>query len=30
MMVERTLDGAVGESSADQEIRESNAAVHNL
>ena len=29
-MVKRKLDGAVDESSADQEICKSNAAVHNL
>ena len=30
MMVERKLDGAVDESSMDQEIHKSDAAVHNL
>ena len=30
MIVERKLDDAVDESSADQEIRKSNAIVHNL
>ena len=29
-MVERKLDGAVDESSPDQEIRKSDAIVHNL
>ena len=29
-MAKRQLDGTVGESSADQEIRKSNAIVHNL
>ena len=29
-MVKRKLDGAVDESSADQEIRKSNATVNNL
>ena len=30
MMVERKLDGAVEESTADQDIRKSDATVHNL
>ena len=30
MMVKKKLDGAVDKSSADQEIRKSNANVHNL
>ena len=30
MMVKRKLDGAMNESSADQEIRTSNAIVYNL
>ena len=30
MMVKRKLDGAVDESSADQEIRKSKVTVHNL
>ena len=30
MMVRRKLDGAVDESSANQEIRQSDATVHNL
>ena len=30
MVVKRKLDGAVDESSADQEIRKSDATVHNL
>ena len=30
MMVKRKLDGTVGESSADQEIRKSDATAHNL
>ena len=30
MMVKRKLDGAVDESSADQEVRKSNATVHTL
>ena len=29
-MIKRKLDGAVNESAADQEIRKSNAIVHNL
>ena len=30
MMIKRKLDGAVDECSADQEIRKSDATVHNL
>ena len=30
MMVKRKLDGAVNESSVDQEIRKSDVTVHNL
>ena len=30
MMIKRKLDGAVDESSADQEIRKSNLTLHNL
>ena len=30
MMVKRKLDGAVDESSSDQDIRESDMTVHNL
>ena len=30
MMVKRKIDGTVNESSADQDIRESYATVHNL
>ena len=30
MMVKRKLEGALDESSADQEIRKSDATVHNL